>query len=676
MTHSSRQTLLRLLPICLVLACQGEPTGIPDAVSTPSDVGPALLVTDNVIATMSVTPDSQMVLVGDQFKLTAKPKNKAGQLLSKVIRWRVGTAAVAKALDSLKATVPFRALKVGTSRITATADGKSRSGKVVVRSTTGARVVLTPATATVTTGASATFTAGGRTAANEPTLVNVTWKATGGTISSTGVLKAGTTVGAFQVIATSRFGKADTSDVTVAAPAPSVVLVPVTADVAQGATLPFAAYGRTAQGDSVELPVTYAATGGTIDESGVYTASSLSGTYRVIASSAAGPADTAAVTVYAASNGGVTLLPGIAATRAGATTQFTATVRDASGAAIPEPVRYQTTCGTIGASGNYTAPAGAGSSCLVTAAAGDHADTTEVHVLPRSGGIPLGTFGLWTSGITTEVSGAAAFSASHASVTPDMLIRHIDAARAQGIHLILAMTGGAHGDYKTNGVFDEGKWQAVMDGFNTPAIQTAVAAGVADGTIIGNSVMDEPQQYDRGGVQRDKSWGPFGTMTKARVDGMCAYGKQIFPTLPEGVFHSPNAFEPLNSYHVCQFLMAQYDMIKGDVTAYRDAAIALTQRDGMGLVLGLNVINGGQQDKDGHWDCAGTGGLGTLSPNCAMTADQIRNFGKVLGPAACALVVWTYKPWYMNKPDNQAALAELAYTLSALPPTRCVKTAK
>jgi hypothetical protein len=260
-------------------------------------------------------------------------------------------------------------------------------------------------------------------------------------------------------------------------------------------------------------------------------------------------------------------------------------------------VGYEATCGTVSASGNYIAPSD-GSSCLVTASAGDHADTTEVRLIPRSGGIPLGTFGLWTSGITTQVSGAAAFSASHASVTPDMLARHIDAARAQGIHLILAMTGGAHADYKTDGVFDEGKWRAVMDGFNTPAIQTAVAAGVADGTIIGNSVMDEPQQFDRNGVQRDKSWGPFGTMTKARVDGMCAYVKQIFPTLPVGVFHSPNAFEPLNSYHVCQFLMSQYDMIKGDVTAYRDAAIALTQRDGMGLILGLNVVNGGQQDKN------------------------------------------------------------------------------
>ena len=95
------------------------------------------------------------------------------------------------------------------------------------------------------------------------------------------------------------------------------------------------------------------------------------------------------------------------------------------------------------------------------------------------------------------------------------------------------MTGGAHNLYKTAGVFDLAKWQAAMDAYNTQAIRDAIAEGVADGTIVGNSVMDEPQQH---GVSSDpdKTWGPSGTMTKVRVDGMCAYVKAIFPTLPVG----------------------------------------------------------------------------------------------------------------------------------------------
>ena len=54
------------------------------------------------------------------------------------------------------------------------------------------------------------------------------------------------------------------------------------------------------------------------------------------------------------------------------------------------------------------------------------------------------------------------------------------------------MTGGSHSLYLTNGVFDLAKWKAKMDAYNTTAVKSAVAAAVADGTIIGNSVMDEP----------------------------------------------------------------------------------------------------------------------------------------------------------------------------------------
>ena len=79
----------------------------------------------------------------------------------------------------------------------------------------------------------------------------------------------------------------------------------------------------------------------------------------------------------------------------------------------------------------------------------------------------------------------------------------------------------------TDGKFDLAKWRARMDTYNTPAIKQAVAAAVADGTIIGNSVMDEPHNETVAA-----GWG--GNVTKAMVDGMCGYVKQIFPTLDGG----------------------------------------------------------------------------------------------------------------------------------------------
>ena len=85
-----------------------------------------------------------------------------------------------------------------------------------------------------------------------------------------------------------------------------VLLAPesVTLDPAQ--TQLFVAWGRTVAGDSVAIAVTWAASGGTITNGGLYTAGQTAGTYRVIARQTNGSlADTAPVTVGTATGGGV-----------------------------------------------------------------------------------------------------------------------------------------------------------------------------------------------------------------------------------------------------------------------------------------------------------------------------------------------------------------------------------
>jgi hypothetical protein len=237
--------------------------------------------------------------------------------------------------------------------------------------------------------------------------------------------------------------------------------------------------------------------------------------------------------------------------------------------------------------------------------------------------------------------------------------------------LILTMTGGGHQNYMTDGAFDIAKWQAKMDAYNTPTIEAAVAAAVADGTIIGNSVMDEPHVSGRGG---GNTWGPRGTMTKERVDQMCAYVKEIFPTLPVGVVHPHKAFEPAQSYRVCDFMVDQYAWRQGDVTHFRDEGLALARRDGMAIVFSMNILNGGiQAARDGWWECplTATGGRGTRGPNCRMTPEQVRDWGRLLGAAGCALVMWQYDDDFMSKPENQRAFADLAGLLATMPAKSC-----
>jgi hypothetical protein len=286
-------------------------------------------------------------------------------------------------------------------------------------------------------------------------------------------------------------------------------------------------------------------------------------------------------------------------------------------------------------------------------------------------GIPFGPSGLWETTTSIHAVGSASFTASVDGVTAATLVDRLAAARKKGLRILINMTGGGHENYLTDGVFDLAKWRARMDTYNTPAIKAAVAAAVADGTITGNSVMDEPHVSGGGD---GNTWGPPGTMTKARVDDLCSYVKKMFPTLQVGVAHGHDVFEPTKSYKVCEFIIAQYSVRKGDVMAWRDAALAMGKRDGHAIAFSINILSGGEQaERDGKWDCplTTTGGRGTYEPNCRMTAAQVLAFGKVLGPAGCVFNMWRYDDSFMSKADNQKAFADLATLLAAAPAKEC-----
>jgi hypothetical protein len=89
-------------------------------------------------------------------------------------------------------------------------------------------------------------------------------------------------------------------------------------------------------------------------------------------------------------------------------------------------------------------------------------------------------------------------------------------------------------------------------------------------------------------------------------------------------------------------------------------------------MFGLNILNGGNQDRDGTWDCKDQGGiLGQYSPNCAMTAQQLKDFGGTLGPAGCGLLLWRYDAAYISRADNQDAFRLLADRLATAPAKAC-----
>jgi hypothetical protein len=556
-------------------------------------------------------------------------------------------------------------------------------------------VKVRPSSVTLETNQLIQFRAHGTTSAGDSVGAAVTWSTSGGTILPDGRFSAAA-IGTFAVIGYNRVRgtvQVDTSTVKVIrrnSRVKAVEISPTAISLASGVSQTFTALGRLPNGSAVPIGVNWSATGGSIDAGGTYVAGHAAGTYQVTATNTSGTlADTVPVTITSPPLpppppepepptepvlARVVLRPPTVTLAPGATKQFGVFGRTSTGDSIPVTAVFTATGGSITSGGLYTAGSSPGA-YRVIATSSDLADTSFITISVPLGsgtlGIPFGPTQLISSGASPG-DFTMSLDGTHAS----WIISRINWARSNRFRILMNMTGGHHDLYMStiDGVyqFDRRKWEAKMNTYNTPEIKDAIAKGVADGTIIGNSVMDEPNAHgspDVGG----NTWGPSGTMTKARVDSLCGYVKAIFPTLPTGVFQRHDVLEPTKNYAQCEFIVDQYVSRVGDVVAFRDAALAFGQRSRISIIFSINILNGGTPDRDGTWDCAGTGGLGEQTNLCLMTPEQVRNFGLVLGQAGCGLLMWRYDSEFMANPDNQQAFKDIAARLASLPGRACTR---
>lgn len=166
-------------------------------------------------------------------------------------------------------------------------------------------ITLNPTAATVAPGASIAFTATVSGASNTA----LDWTASGGTITGSGTVAeytAGTTAGSYAVTAAlagsgSAAAVSAKAVITIPSAAVKVTVAPANATLQSGQTQQFTA----AVGGASGTGVTWAASGGTISASGLFTAGAAAGSYTVTATSTAdtGAQGTAAVTVQAAGAG-------------------------------------------------------------------------------------------------------------------------------------------------------------------------------------------------------------------------------------------------------------------------------------------------------------------------------------------------------------------------------------
>lgn len=165
-----------------------------------------------------LTPPSAMLTAGGIQQFTVAGARSDGTTTTPAVTYTAtgGTVTSVGLFTAGDTPGPFRliAVLVGGS-LADTAD-------ITVSSAVLQAVVLTPASATVTTGTTRQFSVSGQWSDGSTAAPAVTYSATGGTITSGGLYTAGGTVGSFRVIAVHQGGTlADTSTLTLVAPGPN-----------------------------------------------------------------------------------------------------------------------------------------------------------------------------------------------------------------------------------------------------------------------------------------------------------------------------------------------------------------------------------------------------------------------------------------------------------------------
>ena len=348
------------------------------------------------VASVTVSPATASLTVGQTAQLTATPKDANGNpLTGRTITW--------SSSDNTIATVSGSGLVTGVGpggpvTITATSEGQSGTAAVNVTLAPVASVTVAPSTANIAITGTVQLTATPKDANGNPlTGRAISWSSsdnTIGTVNGSGLV-TGVAAGSVAITATSE-GKSGTASVTVAgAPVASVTVTPASASVQAGQTQQLTATLKDANGNILTgRTVTWSSNNtsvATVSSSGLVTAK-VAGSATITATSE-GKSGTSALTVTPVPVASVTVAPASASVAVGATLQLTATPKDANGNPLTgRVVTWQSSNNTIaGVNGSgLVSGVAAGGPVTITATSEGKSGSSSITVTASSGGSQFG----------------------------------------------------------------------------------------------------------------------------------------------------------------------------------------------------------------------------------------------------------------------------------------------
>ena len=302
-----------------------------------------------------------------------------------------------------------------------------------------------------------------------------------------------------------------------------------------------------------------------------------------------------------------------------------------------------------------TAPVDSSAGAPADSSAGDSAATGQDSSIPvidaasTLAGIVYGTnsldAGLLSSVHTGTLRGGGVTEKSVGSL--------LAAVKAKGGRIVLKLCNGSDSYVKNgDGTFSLTKWKALVARFKN----SNLGPYISDGTIVGHYLIDEPQQAKR--------WGGK-IISPATLEAMAQYSKGIWPTMPTFVRTLPSWLASSSTtYRYLDAGWAQYVSNKGNVSTYISTEVAAAKKKGLGLMVGLNVLDGG----NGSSRIAGY-----TRGKYAMSASEIRTYGTaLLGQTyVCGFYNWMYDASYYGRSDIKSAMADVSAKARAHQRTSC-----
>lgn len=258
-------------------------------------------------------------------------------------------------------------------------------------------------------------------------------------------------------------------------------------------------------------------------------------------------------------------------------------------------------------------------------------------------GVPFGPWGLPTNQMDS-------FSGAARGATPSNVLAIAAAARGAGARVVLRLSGS---DVESaNGTFSLTKWKAAIDRY----AGIDLSSFVNDGTIAGHLLVQNPQVAGAWGGQR---------ISYATLEEMARYSRERWPALatvvqatPSWLASNPTGWRYLDASSVI------YTGSAGDAAAWVEGQASAAARAELGLLVGMNVLNGGT---------SASGIPGTSAGKYAMSASQLQDWGSTLVAQiqVCGLLLHRYDAGYFARSDVRQAVATLAERAGARAETSC-----